>query len=128
MPLKRDARADLIGTDAAKTTVAASGSSSAQIDVNGTNKYHEVSVWVVVVFGGSADGNVQVTIFPYNSETSEADTEGGIPFAIPFTVSTEKRQTIQVPVTSLDQIQVLVENEDTTDSVDVWVSYIGAYF
>lgn len=128
MALKRTARTDLIGTDAAKTTIAASGSSSAQIDVDGTNKYHEVSVWVVVVFGASADADTKVTVFPYNSETAEADTEGGIPFTIPFTVSTEKRQTLQVPVTPLDQIQVLVENQDTTDSIDVWVSYVGAYF
>ncbi len=130
MPLVRTGWTDAIGTDGAKTTVSAAASASADIDCNGANNLHEVGVKVVVVFGGTPDGNVEVNF--YGKDADDANEQDTVPMAGSFTIdevaSSEERRTVQLPTGALDTLVVEVVNNDSADNVTVWVEYLGVYF
>ena len=120
--------ADLIGTNASKTTITAGNDSSGNIDCNGSNPFMLVAVKVVVVFGASPDDNVTVEAFGYDADgAAEVDTLPMFVTEIPEVTSSEERATYQIDVSALDQLQIVITNNDSADSIDVWVSYMGAY-
>jgi len=128
MAWTKTAWADLIGSDASKTTVAAGSSTTGDIDCNGANPFIVVAIKVVVVFGGSPDDDVTVKLFGVDTDgANEPDTLAMYEAAIPEVTSSEERATYQVNVSALDHLRVQVTNNDSADSVDVWVSYMGAY-
>lgn len=128
MAWTKAAWADVIGTDASKSTVGAAASTTGNFDCNGSNPFIMAAVKVVVIFGSSPDGNLKVEIFGLDADgANEVDTLSMFLAHIPYVTSSEERATYHINVAALDQIQVKVTNLDTTDNVSVWVSAMGAY-
>lgn len=120
--------ADLIGTDGSKETLAAGSATTGDIDCNGANPFITVGVKTVVVFGGSPDDDVTVEFLGVDADdANEVDTLAMYEAAIPEQTSSEERATHQVNVSALDTLRVKVTNNDSSDSVDVWVEYMGGY-
>jgi len=119
---------DVIGSDGSKTTVTAGSTTTGDIDCNGANPYIVVAIKVVVVFGGTPDDDVTVELFGVDADgANEVDTLALFEASIPEVTSSEERATYQINVAALDTLRVSVMNNDSTDSVDVWVSAMGAY-
>jgi hypothetical protein len=119
---------DLIGTNASKTSVTAGNASTGDIDCNGTNPLVTVAVKVVVVYGATPDDDVAVRLYGVDADgANEADTVALYEATVPYVASSEERATFSVNVAALDTLRVEVDNQDSTDSVDVWVSWMGAY-
>jgi len=119
---------DLIGTNASKTTITTGNTSTGDIDCNGANPFIVVAVKVVIVFGGSPDDDVTVEFIGIDTDGgNEPDTLPMFEAAIPEETSSEERATYQVNVSALDHLRVAITNNDSTDSIDVWVSFLGAY-
>jgi len=128
MAWTKTAWTDLIGTDASKTNLAAGSSATGDIDCNETNPYIVVAVKVVVVFGGTPDGDVKVEFFGVDADgANEPDTLAVFAATIPYSASSEERATYQINVSALDTLRVEVTNQDSSDAVSVWVSYMAAY-
>ncbi len=119
---------DIIGTDGSKTSIGAGSSSSGEIDCNGANPFIYVAVKVVVVFGGSPDGDVTVEFFGKDADDAdENDTLAMLTASIPEETSSEERATYQLNVAALDSLTVTITNNDSSDNVSVWVEAMGAY-
>jgi hypothetical protein len=119
---------DLIGTDGTKTTIASGATETGDIDCNGANPFIVVAVKVVVVFGGSPDDDITIEFFGKDADdAAEVDTLAIFEASIPEQTSSEERATYQINVSALDTLQVSITNNDSADSVDVWVEYMGAY-
>ena len=128
MAWTKAAWADIIGTNASKQTVTATNSTSGYVDCNGSNPYMTVAFKVVVVFGATPDDNATVEVFGYDADSAaEVDTLPMFIAEIPEVTSSEERATFQIDVSALDQIQIVVTNNDSTDSIDVWVEAMGGY-
>lgn len=129
MALKKSARADLIGTDASKSTLNASGTLQAAYDlVADANKYHKVGVAIVIVFHASATDDVTVNIRPRKNTPDEVDTKGGMVFTIAANAGAEERQSVDVPVETWEEFDVELVNNDAVNAHTAWVSWTGAYF
>lgn len=128
MTWTKAAWADVIGTNASKTTINAGNTSTGDVDCNGANPYIVVDVKVVVIFGASPDDDVTVEIFSVDADgANEPDTLALFEATIPEVTSTEERATYTINVAAKDTIRVSITNNDSTDSVDVWVSAMGGY-
>lgn len=120
--------ADVIGTNASKQTVNAGATASGDVDCNGANPYMVLGIKVVVVFGASPDGALTINIYRKDADgANEQDTVVGFSAQIVEVTSSEERFTFEISVLATDTVTIEVENEDTTDSVDVWVSAMGGY-
>lgn len=128
MAWTKTAWVDLIGSDSSKTTITAGSTATGDIDCNGANALVVVAVKVVVIFGATPDGNVKVELFGVDTDgANEPDTLALYEAEIPYVASSEERVTYQINVSALDHLRVQLTNSDTTDNVDAWVSYMGAY-
>jgi hypothetical protein len=128
MAWSKTAWSDVIGSDASKTSLAAGASTTGDIDCAGTNKYISLAIKVVVVFGATPDGDVTVEVFGLDADgANEVDTLAMFEATVPRVTSSEERATYQLNVSALDQVRVKLTNNDSADSVSVWVSARAGY-
>ena len=117
---------DLIGSDIVKQTVNSGSIKVGDIDCN---QYLKLSIKVVGVFGSIVDGNINIEIYGLDAGTNNADTEPIWNQKLDSYPSSEQIVTIpNLDVSAMDSVRVIVRNNDTSYSVDVWVSYFASYF
>ena len=128
MAWTKSAWADIIGTDASKVTLSAASTTTGTIDCNGANPYITLGVKVVVIFGTTPDDDVTIEFLGRDADdAAEDDTLPIYEAAIPEVSTSEERATYQLNVSALDTVKVRVTNNDSADSVDVWVEGMGGY-
>jgi hypothetical protein len=120
--------ADVIGTDATKSSVGAGSTATGNIDCNDANPYIVAAIKVRVIFGSSPDDGVDISFFGRDADgAAENDTVPIFAASIEESSTAELGATYQVNVAGLDTLNVKITNNDSADSVDVWVSRLGAY-
>ena|SRR4030042_2570854 len=131
MRLQKTEWLDIIGTNIARHTVNAESSYTGKISCNDVHAYIKVSIRVAVDFGASPDGDVIINFFSLDESTGGANTPDTVPIwqqRIVRVTSLEKIVTIpNMNVISIDALSIEIINEDTTDSVDIWLSAIASY-
>lgn len=120
---------DLIGTNASKTTITFGNSSSANIDCNGTDKFVEVDLKVAPTFGATPDGPCTIEVFSVDADgANENSNVAEWSVEITEATSAEKILHMQIHVLAKDTIRITITNDDSTDSIDVWVAYLATYW
>jgi len=122
---------DVIGTYASKLNISAGNSGTGLIDCNlaSPGKYLNVSIKINIVFGDSSDSNPVIKIF--GKDVNGADEQDTIPIynqEIEYQTSQTVIETLpNIDTSSLDNLAVEVSNENSTQAIDVWVSFIAGY-
>jgi hypothetical protein len=129
MAWTKSAWADVIGTDTTKITVSGgSSTTTGTVDCNGTNPYVTLAIKAVAIYGTTPDDSVLVEVLGVDADgANEDDTLALWSAEIPSVSTSEERATYQLNVSALDTVKVKVTNQDSTDTVDVWVSVMGGY-
>jgi len=122
---------DVIGTEISKSTVTFGNSVTGVINTNLASplKFLNLSIRCEVLFGGSPDGNAEIKV--YGRDVLGGDESDTIPIYrqdIEFVTSDSQIITLpNIDTSSIDSLQIEVLNKDTTDSIDVWVSFMYGY-
>lgn len=129
MPWTKTAWSDLIGSDATKVTLSAGSTTTGTLDCAAANDYITLGLKVLVVFGTTPDDDVTVDVYGLDTD-SGADTDT-IPIrtgSIPEVSTSTEVVTYQIPVSALDHVKVKITNNDSADTVDVWVNWMAGYW
>jgi hypothetical protein len=128
MAWTKSAWADVIASNASKTTVTSNSTVSGDIDCNGTNPFVTLAVKVVAIISNTPQDDVLVQFYGVDTDgANEPDTLAIYEAEIPAVTSSEERATYQLNVSALDNVRVLITNQDDADAISVWASYIGGY-
>ena len=128
MAWTKSAWADVIGTDATKITMTAASTTTGTVDVNGANPYITLSLKVRSIFGATPDDSCLIEVL--GRDTDGAGEDDTLPLwaaEIPEVSTSEEGTTYQINVSALDHVKVRVTNQDSADTIDVWVSAMGGY-
>lgn len=122
---------DVIGTEISKSTVTFGNSVTGVINTNLASplKFLNLSIRCEVLFGGTPDGNAEIKV--YGRDVLGGDESDTIPIYrqdIEFVTSDSQIITLpNIDTSSIDSLQIEVLNKDSTDSIDVWVSFMYGY-
>ena len=129
MPWSKTAWADVIGSDATRITLSAGSTTTGTVDVAGTHKDVMLGVKILVVFGTTPDDDVTFDVYGLDTDGgNDTDTISMRTGSIPEESTSTEIATYQIPVGALDHVKVKITNNDSTDTVDVWVSSMAGYW
>lgn len=129
MPWNKTAWSDVIGTNATKITLSAASTTTGTIDCAvPANPYVALGIKAVSIFGTTPDDSCLIEIVGRDTDgAAEDDTLALWAAEIPEVSTSEERATYQVNVAALDHVKVRVTNQDSADTIDVWVSVMAGY-
>lgn len=108
--------ADLIGTQASKTTIGAGASStSSALDCSSVKR---LLAGMQVVFGATPDGNARLEVFT-SPDGTNWDTKAYAQFEIDYAASEPEMESAPINADA-QHARIKISNLDTTDSIDVW--------
>lgn len=119
---------DIIGTNITKQTISANGTATGDINCRDNPAYLKVSVKIVVVFGSYPDKSTVVNLYGLDSTVVKKDTLPIWSQKIDPIANGEEIVTIpNIDVMTIDHIRVEIKNNNSSESINSWVSYLAAY-
>lgn len=119
---------DVIGTDVIKQAISAGSTATGDIDCRGNPAYLKVSIKIVIDFGSSPDKSTVVNLYGLDSTAIKKDTVPIWSQKIDPVANNEEIVTIpNVDVMTIDHITVEIKNNNSSESINVWSSYLAAY-
>lgn len=119
---------DVIGTNIVKQTISAGGTATGDINCKGNPAYLKVSIKVVIAFGSSPNNSVIVNLYGLDSTVVKKDTVPIWSQKIDPVANNEEIVTIpNVDVMTIDHIRVEVKNNNSSESINTWASYLAVY-